>query len=573
MRLFGYISLIAALVPGLSALTITPDSHVPHPPSKCTNAQSRLCWDGKYDINTDYYTSGPRTGKTVRYNFVLSNVTLHPEGVPRHMLAVNGQVPGPTIIANWGDMIEVTVTNKLKDNATSIHWHGVRQLENSKYDGTNGITECPLAPGDTKVYRFLAEQYGTSWYHSHYSAQYGDGTWGTILINGPASAEYDIDLGTIALSTIYNQTAFQEGVAAEQVGPLPPSTQNTLINGTNVFLADPSLGKRFQTTFKPGKTHRIRFVNTAVDSFFVVSLDNHNMTVIASDFVPIRPYTTGSISIGIGQRYDVVIEANQPVATYWLRVTQQGNFAGTGGGFCGAVNSADRTENGFIAYQGASGLPKTVGPIPANNTQCTDETQLVPYLPITVDPSGFDLSDASVFNVSQPLNSTDPLGRQVIRWTIAGKTEIGQWDYPTLQQLADRNTTFSPPTLNPVFLNKPDSTAYWIVNNTFPIAHPMHLHGHDFNIIASGAGTFDPSTVKLNWNNPPRRDTAMLPGSGYLILAVKVDNPGTWLFHCHIAWHVSQGLSLQVIERQDEIFDHQTLDPAWEKTCKNFKKW
>jgi FtsP/CotA-like multicopper oxidase with cupredoxin domain len=64
-------------------------------------------------------------------------------------------------------------------------------------DGVGGITECPIAPGDTKVYKFKATQYGSSWYHSHYSVQYGDGIVGGIIINGPTTANYDIDLGLL----------------------------------------------------------------------------------------------------------------------------------------------------------------------------------------------------------------------------------------------------------------------------------------------------------------------------------------------------------------------------------------
>jgi FtsP/CotA-like multicopper oxidase with cupredoxin domain len=67
-------------------------------------------------------------------------------------------------------------------------------------DGVGGITECPIAPGDTKVYKFKATQYGSSWYHSHYSVQYGDGLVGGIIINGPSTDNYDIDLGILPFS-------------------------------------------------------------------------------------------------------------------------------------------------------------------------------------------------------------------------------------------------------------------------------------------------------------------------------------------------------------------------------------
>jgi FtsP/CotA-like multicopper oxidase with cupredoxin domain len=67
-----------------------------------------------------------------------------------------------TIMADWGDDIEITVTNNLQNNGTSLHWHGMRQLGSNEQDGVNGVTECPIAPGDSKVYKFKATQYGTT---------------------------------------------------------------------------------------------------------------------------------------------------------------------------------------------------------------------------------------------------------------------------------------------------------------------------------------------------------------------------------------------------------------------------
>jgi FtsP/CotA-like multicopper oxidase with cupredoxin domain len=79
-------------------------------------------------------------------------------------MLINGQYPGPTIRAKWGDEIVVNVKNNLQHNGTGIHWHGVRQLNNCQNDGVPGVSECPIAPGKTRQYRFHATQFGTSWY-------------------------------------------------------------------------------------------------------------------------------------------------------------------------------------------------------------------------------------------------------------------------------------------------------------------------------------------------------------------------------------------------------------------------
>jgi FtsP/CotA-like multicopper oxidase with cupredoxin domain len=106
----------------------------------------------------------------------------------------------------------------MQDNGTSMHWHGLRQLNSNDQDGVNGVTECPIAPGDSKTYRFQATEYGTTWYHSHFSAQWGDGVQGPIIIHGPASANYDEEIGTIQVSNTYNLTVYQENHFARATG-------------------------------------------------------------------------------------------------------------------------------------------------------------------------------------------------------------------------------------------------------------------------------------------------------------------------------------------------------------------
>jgi hypothetical protein len=128
---------------------------------------SRPCWTKGFDITTDFDKKWPDTGVTRKYHFEITNGTVAPDGIPRLTLLINGQYMGPTIFADWGDVVEVTVVNKLQNNGTGIHWHGIRQWNNCWADGVPGMTECPIAPGHSKIYRWQATQYGTAWYHSH----------------------------------------------------------------------------------------------------------------------------------------------------------------------------------------------------------------------------------------------------------------------------------------------------------------------------------------------------------------------------------------------------------------------
>ena len=132
----------------------------------CSNgAFTRACWGNGYSISTDFDLKWPTTGKTRIYNFEITNTTCNPDGnVARTCLLINNQYPGPTIFADWGDTIQVNLKNSMQSNGTGLHFHGIRQLGTTTEDGANGLTECPLAPGDSKTYTFQATQYGSTWY-------------------------------------------------------------------------------------------------------------------------------------------------------------------------------------------------------------------------------------------------------------------------------------------------------------------------------------------------------------------------------------------------------------------------
>lgn len=185
----------------------------------------------------------------------------------------------------------------------------------------NGITQCAIAPGDSATYKFQATQYGTGWYHSHTSVQYGDGVSGPIVIDGPASADYDEDLGAYMFNEVFGtSTTWQAGVLAQaniQHRGGPPRGTSLLINGTSTNSAGG--GAYDRVTIAPGKKYRLRLMNSSVNTYIRVSLDKHPMTVIAADFVPVKPFDTNFLLLAIGQRYDVVIEANQTSGSYWFR--------------------------------------------------------------------------------------------------------------------------------------------------------------------------------------------------------------------------------------------------------------
>ena len=148
----------------------------------------------------------------------------------------NQSYPGPWIQACRGDLIKITVKNKLKFNGTTIHWHGLRQLGTMEMDGVNGVTQCPIAPQDNYTYTFRAMQYGTSWYHSHYSLQYADGLLGPITIYGPSSSNYDEARDPILITDWSHRSAFKDWQRELVPNPSFPTMNSVLINGIGKLL-------------------------------------------------------------------------------------------------------------------------------------------------------------------------------------------------------------------------------------------------------------------------------------------------------------------------------------------------
>ncbi|KAJ5363862.1 uncharacterized protein N7496_009575 [Penicillium cataractarum] len=374
-------------------------------------------------------------------------------------------VSGATLVADWGDTIVVNVKNSMQYNGTGLHWHGIRQLGTVEQDGVPGITECPLATNDSRTYKFKATQYGTSWYHSHFNAQYGNGLLGGIHINGPSTANYDIDLGHFFVSDWYYDTAEQDALrtAAAFLGaPAVGNADTVLVNGTNKS-PDNSTGSWSTTTIIPGKTYRLRVVNSGVDNQIRISLDNHPLTIIANDLVPIEPITV-----------DTLLKGTKP---------------------------SDPTSSAY--------------PDPGD---CNEPSPLRPWIHQTVPNNTFvDNVDSLILaftGVTFPgVNGTG------ISWTFNNTGILVDWSDPTLKYVVEHDNNFNK-NMSVIKLPGYNEWAFWVIqakdgaNTVSPIPHPMHLHGHDFFIIGQKENAiFDNEAdfQSLNFTRPPRRDVALLP--------------------------------------------------------------
>lgn len=315
------------------------------------------------------------------------------------------------------------------------------------------------------------------------------------------------------------------------VGPRPdfgPRVLDTgLINGMNVWGEDGSVnqtGERFQMDFVPGKSHRLRVLNSAIQSTFKFHIDGHKFWVIANDFVPIVPYETDILTIHIGQRYDIIVNADQPVGDYWMRSDNQQ--------ICAQLQWP-RDIKGVVHYQGSERATPTSSP-KEYVEDCNDEPyeSLTPYSPMDVGEQEVEISKLVAAGPS-------PANPSLFKWTLGGTAFRSEFGEPTLRTISQNGSI--PHHSGDLAIEVPQlgQWVYVVIDSAIPLPHPMHLHGHDFHVLAQGAGLYNDS-IPLNLVNPPRRDTAIMPHDpangqgGYLVVAFKSDNPGAWLMHCHI---------------------------------------
>lgn len=191
-----------------------------------------------------------------------------------------------------------------------------------------------------------------------------NGLFGPIVIHGPTTANYDVDLGPVMIQDRYHENVWHVWEKYQRVfnvlGPFKVVAPNGLINGLNPYDCSASddaacvggVTARYNTTFEPGKKHLMRIVSAQTDGYMKFTIDGHKLAVVAADLVPIVPYATDNVILASGQRYDVIVEADQPVGSYWLRAIYQTacNF-----------NDNDNKDNilGIVYYEGANSMRST----------------------------------------------------------------------------------------------------------------------------------------------------------------------------------------------------------------------
>ena len=538
-------------------------------------------WGTRTAATTNPYEQSPTTGVIRAYDFTIKRGFIAPDGVNKSVILINGQFPGPLIEANWGDTIQVKVHNEIADpeEGTALHWHGILHRATPWYDGVPSVGQCPIPPGKSLTYQFKADLYGTTWYHSHYSAQYAGGLLGPLIIHGPKNVPYDKDVGPVFLTDWYHDEYFSivERVMSSPPSP-PPASDNNLINGkmnydcsqvTNGASCTPNAGiAKFK--FTPGKTHRLRLINAASEAIVRFTIDEHEMTVMANDFVPVKPYKTKMVTLGVGQRTDVIVKASLPRGSaVFMR------------SFISQKCSVARQPLALAAiyYDGAdTKKTPTSKETPIDDSHCgnDDLDTTIPFFPFPSTPKP---ATTETIKITVGLNSTGHL-----LWFMNGQSFRANYDNPILLLANAGNTSYPYDPQWNVYNFGNNNSVRIIMENRNGAAHPMHLHGHNFNVLAEGVGTWD-GTIK-HIRNTQRRDVQIIqpagppaPGAprgsgppGFLVIQFNTDNPGVWPLHCHIAWHVSGGLYVNVME-QTRLIRQRIIPETIRQSCRDWAEY
>ena len=301
------------------------------------------------------------TEETFRANKMCSIPTTVDGATYRMFIGVNGQIPGPTLIAYENQVVRIRVRNKLTSEAISVHWHGFHQEGTPWMDGVGFISQPPILPGAYFDYVFNVGKAGTYWYHSHVGAQRTDGLYGAFIVKeaeGKTLNDYTAlthgdyvndfpENKTITLLDWQRESSLNvfvrihstlgfflhneigripnefvdlnirsRSVDGVEVGPVP--FWSGLINGKGRHTRETySILSNF--TVEKGSRYRFRLVGAQSLYAFKVSIDMHKLILIASDSRFIEPITVDYIIIHSGERYDFILDAYQEVDNYWIR--------------------------------------------------------------------------------------------------------------------------------------------------------------------------------------------------------------------------------------------------------------
>ena len=407
----------------------------------------------------------------------------------------NETLPGPILRYRKGEKVSIMVENGLSVD-TAVHWHGLRVPNNM--DGVPFVTQDPIKPGARMAYEYTVPDSGTYWYHPHQSSfeQVPRGLYGAFIVEESKPIEVDQELVWL-LSDV---KLGPNGQQVEDYGRIL-DLANEGRTGNQVLLngkADPD-----PVQVRSGERLRLRLINGASARIFRLKLTGHALTVIAFDGQAVEPHLVEQVDLGPGMRVDLIVDCMQKAGTV---------FALNDGGHRGVGEIVKIAYSaGNAVRDKASGAPIRLAPnqIAEPDSSKAEDHYLVFQGGMRGAPTIGQID-------GKPAKTSEMMEKYGLAWTMnyTAQHEHALMHEPLFNFKQGQHIT----------LHMINETDFW---------HPMHLHGHFFRVIAVNGK----KTRLQEW-----RDTVLMGPRESVDVAFVADNPGEWMFHCHILDHAAGGM-------------------------------
>jgi CopA family copper-resistance protein len=520
-------------------------------------------------------------GKKVVYHLYIRDTMVNFTGKTKRAIAVNGQIPMPTLTFTEGDTAVIYAHNEM-DEETSLHWHGL--LLPNRYDGVPNLTQMPIKPHTTFLYEFPIIQNGTHWYHSHSGLQEQIGMYGSFIMN--KQIESNIPTVPIILSEwtdmnpdnvhrmLHNATDWfsikkgttQSYAEAIKQGYFKTKIANEWKRMNAMDVSDVYYEKFFingksesqLSQFKAGDKVRLRISNGGASTYFWLTYGGGKMTVVASDGNDVEPVEVDRLIVAVSETYDVIVTIPNDNKAHALLATSEDRIRSAtlylGEGEKQAAKPLPRLKY-FEGMKMMNGMMKMSGDLDdmgMNMSLNQMDMNVVMYPEITgeIKPkakhnmkdmgksegkmddmqtngdqyNSNKLSDITTLNyamLKSPYNTTLPKDAPVkeLKFVLTGNMNRYVWSMD--------NKVVSE--TDKIMIKKGENIRMIIYNNSM-MRHPMHLHGHDFRVV-NGQG-----------DNAPLKNIIDIMPMETDTLEFNANVEGDWFFHCHILYHMMSGM-------------------------------
>ncbi|HEX2862263.1 MAG TPA: multicopper oxidase domain-containing protein, partial [Lacunisphaera sp.] len=519
----------------------------------------------------------PAFAEVVEYDLTVEHLVMSPAGKPVPVLALNGGLPGPTLRFKEGDLARVRVHNRLKDETTSVHWHGL--LLPNEQDGVPGLTTPPIQPGTTHTFEFPLKHSGTYWYHSHTMLQEQIGIYGSIVVEPRDGEPQRADREHVLVFSDWTNEpphevmrtlkrgseyySYKKGLLPNLVGAakagalrdyfhrewtrMPPMDISDV--AYDAFLVN---GKpRVELPGNPGEVIRLRMINASAASYFYIQSGGGPMKVVAADGPAVEPFEIDRLFIAIAETYDALVTVPDSGALEIRATAQDGSgyasaiigdgpartaptmprpdvYTGMDDMLMAALDEMEQAENDETppSAEHGGGHDSSPGAHPSGHKAV----------------SGHEVTAAAEMNerplspyrqLRSPVVTTLPdLPTRTITLRLTGDMERYVWHFngKTLHE-------------DPVIPVRRGENIRMVLINDSMMHHPIHLHGHFFRVI-NGQG-----------ERSPLKHTVDVPPMGRRVVEFEANEYKDWMLHCHVLYHMMSGMT-RIVSYDDQGHHH-----------------